>query len=191
MSNPAWAPLVFFLILLSALPIALDAATTSVHRNAQNGLLAWRSTGEGFSVEFIQVLPDYVRAVFGKHQFPKEELERIAGYCVFGSILQNTSQQQLSYRVADWYYTDTGGTRHPVKTKTQWLREWRRAGIKFSWLLLADSHDFEVGDWQQGFTTVKQPRNAHFDFTYTWKLNGVEHIATIKDMSCAPADLQQ
>ena len=148
MKNPLRAAAVPFSIMFSAVPIALDAATTSVHRNEQSGLLTWRSSAEGFSVEFIQVLPDYVRAVFGKHRFPKEELERIAGYCVFGSILQNTSQQQLSYRVADWYYTDGSGTRHPVKTKTQWLQEWRRAGIKFSWLLLADSHDFEVGDWQ-------------------------------------------
>ena len=190
MSNSVPAPVVILFVLFCALPIVRDAAATSVHKNEQTGLLTWRSGGAGFSVEFIQVLPDYVRAVFGKHQFPKAELERIAGYCVFGSILKNTSQQRLSYRVADWYYTDRNGIKHPVKTKTQWLQEWRKAGIKFSWLLLPDSHDFEVGDWQQGFTTVMQPRNAHFDFTYTWKLDGVEQAATIKDMSCPPEALQ-
>ncbi len=190
MSNSVPAPVVILFVLFCALPIVRDAAATSVHKNEQTGLLTWRSGGAGFSVEFIQVLPDYVRAVFGKHQFPKAELERIAGYCVFGSILKNTSQQRLSYRVADWYYTDRNGIKHPVKTKTQWLQEWRKAGIKFSWLLLPDSHDFEVGDWQQGFTTVMQPRNAHFDFTYIWKLDGVEQAATIKDMSCPPEALQ-
>lgn len=175
------------LILSFALPSGVNAATTSVYENPQNGLLTWNSKSEGFSVEFIQLLPDFVRAVFGKQHFPKEEIERIAKYCVFGSIVKNISQQRLSYRVADWYYTVKGGKKHPVKTKTQWLEEWRAAGIGFSWVLLPDSHDLEVGDWQQGFTTVKLPREAQFDFTYIWKLDGVEHTTTIKDMRCPPA----
>ena len=49
--------------------------------------------------------------------------------------------------------------------------------------------DFEVGDWQQGFTTVKLPRDTLFDFTYSWTLDKIEHSATIKNMSCAPDSL--
>ncbi len=164
-------------------------ATLTVSKNEQTGLLAWTSEGEGFSVELIQLLPDFVRAIYASHDFPPEEVERIASYCVFGSVIKNTSKKQLSYRVADWYYTDKSGVKHHVKTKSQWLEEWRKAGITFSWTLLPDTGDFEVGDWQQGFTTIKLPRNAVFDLTYTWALDGERHSETFKAISCAPENL--
>jgi hypothetical protein len=170
--------------------VAANAATITVRKNEQNGLLIWSSESEGLSVEFIQLLPDYVRAVFGRYDFPKAEIERIASYCVFGSIVKNSSQQPLSYRVANWYYTDKAGQKHSVKTKTQWLEEWREAGIRFSWIMLADSHDFDIGDWQQGFTTVELPPDSEFSFTYTWTLDGSGHSATIENMRCSPARLQ-
>ena len=154
-------------------------------------MLTWTSVGDGFSLELIQLLPDFVRAIYSKHGFPKEEVERIAGYCVYGSIIKNTSQQLLSYRVADWRYREKNGTEHPVKTKTQWLEEWRRVGIKFSWTLLPDSGDFEIGDWQQGFTTIKLPRNSEFDLIYNWKLDGVKHEAVLENLRCPPVSLQQ
>lgn len=177
------------LSLMSCAGITVPESRTTVHKDEQSGLLTWVSESEGFSVEFIQLLPDFVRAIYNKHNYPKEEVERIANYCAYGSIIKNTSQQLLSYRVADWYYTDEVGDKYPVKTKSQWIEEWRKAGITFSWTLLPESGDFEVGDWQQGFTTVKLPRDAIFDFTYTWQLDGVNHSATIKNMSCPPATL--
>jgi len=164
-------------------------ATQSVTKNEDSGLLAWTSKGEGFSLELIQLLPDFVRAIYGSHGFPPAEIERIAGYCVFGSVIKNTSQKPMSYRVADWYYTDKSGVKHHVKTKSQWLEEWKKAGITFSWTLLPDTGDFEVGDWQQGFTTIKLPRNAVFDLTYTWALDGKHHSETFKAISCAPENL--
>ena len=50
---------------------------------------------------------------------------------------------------------------------------------------------FEVGDWQQGFTTIKVPRDQHFDLNYRWTLDGVAHTGTLKNLSCAPATLEQ
>ena len=162
---------------------------TTIHKNKESGLLIWTSKGNGFSIELIQLIPDFIRATYGNHNFPPEEIERIAGYCLFGTIIQNTSQQQVSYRVSDWRYIDKKGKSYPVKTKTQWLDEWKKAGITFSWTLLPDSGDFEVGDWQQGFTTVQLAREEKFDFVYNWTLDGVKHTATIKNMSCAPDEL--
>jgi len=165
------------------------AADVSIHKNKESGLLTWTSKDDGFSIELIQLIPDFIRAIYNKHDFPVDEVERIAGYCLFGTIIQNTSQQQLSYRVSDWRYVDKKGRSYPVKTKTQWLEEWRKAGVTFSWTLLPDSGDFEIGDWQQGFTTVQLDRNEHFDFIYTWTLDGIRHEGKIEDMSCAPASL--
>lgn len=169
----------------------LHAAEVSVHKNPQSGLLTWTSIEDGFSIELIQLMPDFVRAVYSKHDFPQAEIERIAAYCVFGSILKNTSSQQLTYKVSEWTYTDAQGKTHPVKSKTQWLEEWRKAGITFSWTLLPDDVVFEVGDWQQGFTTIKVPRDQRFDLNYRWTLDGVAHTGTLKNLSCAPATLEQ
>ena len=165
----------------------IQAAEVTLHRNEASGLLTWAAKDDGFSIELIQLNPDFVRAVYGKRDFPAEEVERIARYCVFGSIIQNTSQQQLSYRVADWRYVDKHGKSYPVKTKAQWLAEWRKAGITFAWTLLPESGDFGIGDWQQGFTTIKIDQNEKFDFIYTWTLDGKKHEGKIENMSCASA----
>ena len=180
-----------FFICTCWLSTAVHAADVSVHKNEQSGLLTWTSADDGFSIELIQLLPDFVRAVYAKHDFPRAEIEHIASYCVFGSILKNTSQQQLIYKVRDWTYTDPQGKTHPVKTKSQWLEEWKKAGITFSWTLLPDDVVFEVGDWQQGFTTIKLPRESRFDLHYTWTLDGVAHSGTLKDLSCAPENIDQ
>ena len=177
-------------ICLCLLYTQVQAAEITIHKNEASGLLTWISKDDGFSIELIQLNPDFIRAVYGKRDFPVEEVERIAGYCAFGSIIQNTSQQQLSYRVADWRYVDKNGKAYPVKTKAQWLAEWRKAGITFAWTLLPESGDFGIGDWQQGFTTIQIDRNEKFDFIYTWTLDGEKHQGTIENMSCAPATLK-
>ncbi len=167
----------------------IQAAEVTLHENNISGLVTWISKDNGFSIELIQLIPDFVRAIYSNHGFPPEEVERIADYCIFGSIIQNTSQQHLSYRVADWRYIDKNGKTYPVKTKAQWLEEWRKVGINFSWTLLPESGDFGVGDWQQGFTTIQLDRNEKFDFIYTWTLDGIQHQGIIENMSCAPANL--
>ena len=184
--NNALLPKIICLCLLHS---PIQAAEVTIHKNDVSGLLTWTSKDDGFSIELIQLNPDFVRAVYGKRDFPAEEVERIAGYCVFGSIIQNTSQQQLSYRVADWRYVDRNGKSYPVKTKAQWLDEWRKAGVTFAWTLLPESGDFGIGDWQQGFTTILIDRTESFDFIYTWTLDGKKHEGKIEHMSCAPASL--
>ena len=176
-------------ICLSVFHMQVQAAEVTIQKNDRSGLLTWTSKDDGFSIELIQLLPDFVRAVYDKHGLPADEVERIAGYCDFGTIIQNTSQQQLSYRVSDWRYIDKDGKAYPVKTKAQWLEEWRKAGITFAWTLLPGSGDFGIGDWQQGFTTIKIDRNEKFDFVYTWTLDGKKHQGKIENMSCAPANL--
>ena len=182
------------LCLLSAALSPAHAAQVSVHKNETTGLLTWTAEDKGFQIELIQLLPDFIRAIYKKHNFPDVEVERAASYCVFGTILKNTSNQLMSYRVKDWRYrakNDDGsyGKPLPVKTKTQWLEEWRNAGVTFSWTLLPDEGAFAVGDWQQGFTTVKLPREAEFDLIYRWQLDGVEHEGVLEGLKCAPEQL--
>lgn len=182
------------LLLLSLAAGSVSANTVRIHSNEQTGLKTWTVEDNGFQIELIQLLPDFVRAIYSKHDFPPEEVERVAAFCVFGTILKNTSDTVMSYKVADWTYRYQAGsnervTELPVKTKTQWLQEWRRQGIVFSWTLLPDEGEFAVGDWQQGFTTVKLPRDTRFDLVYRWKLDGKAHEGVIKGLECAPESL--
>jgi len=189
--KPALLSVLFVVVIAEA-----SAAKVSVHKNENSGLLTWTAENEGFKIELIQLIPDFVRAIYAKHHFPKDEVERIASYCVFGTILKNTSNQHMSYRVSDWRYRtkDVSGKyseQLPVKTKTQWLQEWQKAGITFSWTLLPDVGEFSVGDWQQGFTTVKLPRETVFDFIYKWQLDGEAHTGMLENISCAPDALPE
>jgi hypothetical protein len=179
-------------VIMAALLINMTtvaASNVTIHKNETSGLLTWTAEDTGFSIELIQLIPDFIRAIYAKHNFPVEEVERAASYCMFGTILKNTSEQHLSYRVKDWSYRTRDGKKYPVKTKTQWLGEWQKAGILFSWTLLPDVGEFAVGDWQQGFTSIKLPRESEFDLIYTWQLDGVKHTGVLKNLKCAPESL--
>jgi hypothetical protein len=178
-------------VLLLLTVFEAKATEVSIHKNENSGLLTWTVNDKGFQIELIQLLPDFIRAIYAKHNFPKEEVERAASYCIFGTILKNTSDQLLSYRVSDWRYRTKDGKQHPVKTKTQWLDEWRKAGITFSWTLLPDIGEFSVGDWQQGFTTIDLPRETEFDLIFKWQLDGVMHMGTLENIRCAPESLPE
>jgi len=182
--------LIISLVLFSS---PVFSANVTIHKNEISGLLTWSSEDDGFSIELIQLLPDFVRAIYAKHNFPKNEVERAASYCVFGTILKNTSDQHMSYYVKEWRYRTKDKTENlmPVKTKSQWLEEWRKANIAFSWTLLPDVGEFEVGDWQQGFTTIKLPRETEFDLIYKWRLDGVLHSGVLENLKCAPESLAE
>jgi hypothetical protein len=167
------------------------AANITTQKNEASGLYSWVAESEGFSIELIQLLPDFVRAIYMAHDFPAAEVDDIAGYCVFGTVIKNTSLDQLDYDVANWYYTDSAGKDHRIKTKSEWLEQWRKAGVTFSWTLLPDKGTFYEGDWQQGFTTIELPRESTFSLTYKWSINGTEHTDIFEGLRCAPEQLSE
>jgi hypothetical protein len=176
------------MVLLLTIPMALSAAVVQKKQDPDTGLLSWSVEDRGLSLELIQLPPDYIRAVYSSRGLPKYIVEDMALYCVFGTIIKNLSDTQLSYRVADWRYVTADGKAHALKTKTQWLTEWRKGGIKFAWTLLPDDQVFDVGDWSQGFTTMKLPRESTFDLVFYWKLEEKTHAGKIENLSCAAQD---
>ncbi len=166
-------------------------ANITAQQNEASGLYSWVAESEGFSIELIQLLPDFVRAIYMSHDFPDSEVDDIASYCVFGTIIKNTSGKQLDYDVSTWHYTDTQGKRYSMKTKSDWLEQWRKAGVTFSWTLLPDKGTFYEGDWQQGFTTIKLPRESEFTLTYRWSLDGTEYTDQFEGLRCAPEQLAE
>ncbi len=173
------------LMLVCATPS--PAAQLTQHRDPESGLLSWKQVDRGFSLELIQLLPDYVKALYSSRGLPQSVVEGMTPYCVFGTVVQNHSGGELSYRVADWRYVTADGKKHPLKTKTQWLAEWKKQGVDFGWSILPAAMTFDVGDWAQGFTTVRLPPGSRFDLIYSWRHHGKHYTGTLKNIVCAPA----
>lgn len=173
---------------LPACLVLLLCACSSVQRqvNPESGLSSWQTTGDALSLELVQVVPDYVRAVYSARGLPQEIVDAVSSYCVFGTILHNTSQQPLAYRVADWRYVTPDGVRHRIKTKSQWVSEWRAMGVAFRWSLLPDDQTYNVGDWGQGFTTIGLQPGDRFDLEYSWRQGEATITRTIREVRCAP-----
>lgn len=179
---------------MALLSTLLVAQVSWVHADVRtftddnSGLLSWKAQHPGFSLQFIQLLPDYVRAVYAARGLPDKVVELMAGQCIFGTIIKNESEQPLSYRVADWRYVTQDGRSHPVKTKTQWLKDWQDMGVTFRYSLLPDDQTFAPGDWSQGFTTLPLPPDTPVALHYFWTHQGKKHEGVIENLRCAPAN---
>jgi hypothetical protein len=175
-------------VLLLAGTVATSAAPVKVSEDPDTGLKSWKVVEEGFGLELIQLYPDYVQAVYASRDLPKVVLDGIRQYCFFGTIARNETDTELSYRVADWRYVASGGKQYPLKTKSEWLVEWRRHGSDYGWSILPDDMVFDPGDWAQGFTTVKLPPGGRFDLIYSWRHHGKTYAGKLNNLSCAPAE---
>ena len=169
---------------LLCFPCLLSAETTQFTDPA-TGLKSWKSVSNGFSLQLIQLHPDYVKAVYDSRGLPKKLIDGILEYCVFGTIIKNESDNDVSYNVADWRYFTKDGKEHRVKTKSQWLKEWEAMGVGYRWSILADNLTFAPGDWIQGFTTVTVQPGDPFDFNYKWTYAGKKYEYTLKGIRCA------
>ena len=174
------------LILTLAAGTAPADEGVEVFTDNSSGLLSWKASHPGFSLQFIQLLPDYVRAVYSARGMPGNVVELMAGYCMFGTIIKNESDGPVAYRVADWRYITADGKPHPVKTKTEWLKEWSDMGVSFRFTLLPDDQTFAPGDWSQGFTTLPLPPDTPVKLRYRWTQQGKAHEDTL-ELRCAPA----
>jgi len=162
----------------------------SVTADPQTGLKSWQYEGDGLAIELVQVPPDFIRASYSVRGLPETVTEAVATRCVFGTIVRNLAQRPLAYRVADWRYTTGDGVERPIKTKSEWLEEWRGMGVRFSWSILADEPTFAIGDWIQGFTTMPEPHGSRLSLKVVWTIDGERHEKVLPDLECAPAPVE-
>lgn len=165
------------------------SASTLKETNPENGLSNWQSVDAPFKLQLLQLMPDNVRAVYSNKGFPPDLVEEMAGYCMFGSVISNLSDAPLDYDVADWRAVTSDGVQHRPRTKTEWLAIWKQRGVDYGWSILPAAQTLDPGDWGQGFTTLKLPRDTRFDFIYSWRQNGQTFHATLEGVQCPPDKL--
>jgi len=170
--------------LISYQTSAFADAIQSADKNP--GSPKWSTEHHGFSLTLVQLGTEYVSAVFAARGLPKDVVDDISTYCLFGTIIKNTSNKTLSSQLSDWRVVTTEGKEHQLKLKDEWVKQWSAKGVGFRWLLLSDKQNFDDGDWIQGFTTVALPPGQTFDLYYSWKQQDKLFNNTIKGMSCAP-----
>lgn len=154
-------------------------------QDPNSGLYAWKVVDRGFSLELIQLAPDFIRAVYASRDLPPAMIEEVASYCAFGTVARNETDFPLSYRVADWRVVTPDGKRQRLRTKSEWLAVWKKMGVDFGFSILPDAMTFEVDDWAQGFTTAKLPRGSRFDLIYSWKQHGKTFSGKLPNLVCA------
>ena len=187
--QPRWTEAVLMLIIFSLCYPVFASNNVSVSTDPNNGIKTWGWEGKGLAIELLQVNPDFIRATYARRGLPKTIIESVATRCVFGTIIRNVSNSPLRYKVSDWRYIAPDGTENKIKTKTEWLNEWRSMGVRFSWSILADDPTFEVGDWVQGFTTMAEPHGSKLDLKVVREIEGKRFEKTLPDLECAHAPI--
>lgn len=172
-----------FLICLLLLGTA-HAADTVITQNPETGLKSWKKSDRGFSLELIQLLPEFVQATYASRDLPPALYDSMLGYCIFGTIARNETNAPLAYRVKDWRYVTADGKKHRLRTKSEWIAVWAKLGADFSYSILPDDLEFDVGDWAQGFTTPKLAPGARFDLIYTWRQHGKTYTGKLDNLDC-------
>lgn len=174
--------------LLAASLLSLSAASwsaeTIITENPETKLKTWKKSEHGFSLELVQLLPEFVQATYAARDLPLAIFDSMRGYCVFGTIARNETSAPLSYRVAEWRYITADGKSHRLRTKSQWLAIWKKLGADFSYSILPDDLTFEEGDWAQGFTTPRLEPGARFDLVYMWRQHGKTYRGKLENLAC-------
>lgn len=166
------------------------AAQLTQSNNPVTGLRSWKQSDRGISIEFIQLTPEAAQATYSTRDLSPAIYETMRGYCFFGSVVRNEADAPLTYKVADWRVVNAKGKKLKLRTKTEWVNEWRKKGGRFAWSILPDDITLEVGDWALGYTPVQVAAGEQFDLIYVWSQNGKTFTGVLPHVECYAAPAQ-
>lgn len=153
--------------------------------NAASEAWPFSAKHDDFNISLSPIPPDRIRAFFTGRGFPPEMIKNLASHCIAGTRIENTGTIPFSYDLTKWRYQTADGKKHKLKIKSDWIKEWRKQGIKFAFSQLADNPTFLAGDWISSMTTYKLPPGETFDLHYQWNINGKDNTGIFKGVKCA------
>lgn len=176
--------LAFGLALALGCAHAVEVVTSTI---PATGMKSWKQFDRGISIEFLQLGADAAEATYSSRDLSHLIYKSMRGYCVFGSVVRNETDAPLSYRVVDWRVVASDGKKQRLRTKSQWVDDWKKQGVNFGWSILPDEITLEVGDWALGYTPIKLTPGESFNLIYVWRQHGKLFTSTLQNMSC-PAE---
>jgi hypothetical protein len=181
-------------LLLLLAPSLAAAVTLSTGVDAQAGLPYWQIEDEGMSLRLVQRMPDQSRAFFMARGFSAEQVEQVAGRCVFQTVFRNLSHTRnsspLHYTQLGWQVRGPEGSA-AIMTRERWKTLWVEQGapsaarIAFEWSLLPTEQTYEPGDYNWGMTMIDLPPGTAFDLELVWEQFGETRATTIEELQCA------
>jgi len=184
--------LILALFMISCLSPLSAELVTGTDDTATLPFWEWRN--EYMTMRLVQRLPDQTRAYFAGRGFKPDEVQTIAGYCIFQSVYTNISSASdahiIQYDIRDWKIHHNGKTL-AMKPREDWKPFWQKKGVAqaqivaFEWSLLPSKQVFEAGDYNWGMSVFELPHGSSFDLELVWKVDGVQQSATMKNITCA------
>jgi len=181
------------LLVIGLFTLPAFSADMSEVTDPETGLTSWKWHGGQARLSLSQLLPDQVRAFFQGRGFTAEQSERIAGFCVFQTVVRNEAEadEPLEVDITDWRVLRDGMESGTPRTAASWDTEWqsRDTGqaprIAFRWALFPTSQTFAPGDWNMGMLTLDLPAGETFDLHIGWRRDGQTKNLEMTGISCA------
>lgn len=181
------------LLLFTLSPVFASNVKTGKDESAHLPYWEWNSKAK--TIRLVQRLPDQSRAYFMARGFNRSNAEIIAQSCVFQTIYRNSSSPDaphiITYDLSKWYVVSQGKQK-PLKTREDWLQEWKKkkinpaALIAFEWSLIPTRQQYQATDYNWGMSVFNLPPGEHFDLHMLWTVDGEQQTGIIPNMQCAP-----
>lgn len=162
----------------------------------ETGILrGWSWESQGIILQQVQRLPDQTRAFFLGRGFSSEAANRLAGACVFQTILRNEGPEPIEVDLGEWRIRALdlpGADFQPIRLTADWQRDWESLGvtqaarIAFQWAMFPHHQTFESKDWNMGMISYSLPPGSRFDLQARMRRNGETLTALLPGLECAP-----
>lgn len=181
-------------VLLSPAAGAQQAAQFTDERTGVDG---WRFEGDGIRVQLIQRLPDQTKAFFLGRGFQPEAAARLAGRCLFQTIVHNTHPRggtEVRVDLHDWRVQTPDGP-EPLLLKETWQQVWsdlevaEPARIAFQWAFFPTSQVFAPGDWNMGMTSYPVAPGEPVNVEIIWHENGERRRGLMQGPICGANEM--
>jgi hypothetical protein len=182
-------------VLVTLLPAQwLMAASIIRHDETVSGILGWRIQDENIKVELNPLLKDQVRAFYLGRGFSEALTERIAGACVYQTVIENVSDPEedtlLEVNLLDWRIISSFGPQ-ALRSKEGWIGEWTAAGasatatLAFKWATFPMQQYFKLtGDYGWGMILFGKQTSETFDLRLQWYVDGEPAEQLVAGLSC-------
>ena len=142
-------------------------------------------------MRLTQIIPEQVRGFYLGRGFTPEDVELIAGDCIFQTVVRNDAPgKEVRMDMSQWEVVTDEETLRP-KLREDWAKIWEQrkspapARLAFRWALFPSIQSFRHGDWNMGMSSYGLPPGERFDLRFSFMVGDSRQAGEIRDVVCA------